>query len=892
MKDKILLIDGHSILNRTFYGVPLLTNEEGLYTNAIYGFVNILLKIIEEENPYAVAVAFDLKAPTFRHIQYKEYKANRKGMPEELRVQVPVMKELLQAMGIPLLEMEGFEADDVIGTIAARCETQEKSVVILSGDRDLLQLATKDTKVRIPKTRGGKTEVEDYFQEDVVEKYGVTPKEFIEMKGLMGDTSDNIPGVPGIGEKTAAKIIQQFQSVENAIQHVDEIKPKRASNNLKEYAEQARMSKKLATICTDCEVEYEIIPFKKEQLTCIEVDHLFRKLEFKSFIQRLGTSSSSDKHQKNDYFDGVEYTYICNEQSLLSFVEQCKKNRAISFLPYIENNHCIGFGVYCLGNMGGWIELNSHLDLEKVMLAFKDIFEDENAEVIMHHSKKVYKLLLQYRIIPKMKTFDTMIGFYLLSPTKEYYDFDDIAHHFLNISLPTEEEILGKGKNKKSILDLEEMQRLEFVIHRAAICFHGKDKIKKSLENQGISELYSEIEFPLIEVLASMELWGLKVDVDKLKEYKSKLEEQLELLRNKIYEEAGEQFNINSPKQLGVILFERLELPVVKKTKTGYSTSVDVLEKLKEKHPIIKNIMEYRQLIKLKTTYADGLEHVVDPATGKIHSNFNQTITATGRISSTEPNLQNIPIKLEMGREIRKIFIPSSEEYVFLDADYSQIELRLLAHLSKDETFITAYKEGKDIHRITASQVFHVPFEDVSSLQRSNAKAVNFGIVYGIGAFSLSQDLGITRKEAEAYIEGYFAKYPDVKKYLDESIESAKINGFAKTIFGRIRPIPELQSKNFNQRSFGERVAMNMPIQGAAADVIKIAMIRVYEELKNRKLRSRLVLQVHDELLLEVHVDELEEVKELLQFEMENAVELQVPLTVDMHSGKNWYETK
>ncbi|NLM12929.1 MAG: DNA polymerase I [Epulopiscium sp.] len=890
MQKKIMLVDGHSIINRAFYGVPLLSNAEGIYTNGVYGFLNILFKLIDEDKPDYIAVAFDLNAPTFRHEAFKEYKGNRKGMPEELRAQVPLLKEVLDAMGIKRLEKEGYEADDILGTAAKKAEDQGMEPIIVSGDRDLLQLATDKIKIRIPKTKKGGTEVEDYFAKDLIEKFGITPLEYIDVKALMGDTSDNIPGVPGIGEKTAIKIIQQYHNIENAIANADHIKPSRASANLKTYEEQARQSKYLATICTEVPIELEWEQYKLGSIMNPKVYELFKRLEFKSFLDKLGMQSEAVSINSN--FTEGEYRAICLKEDFEKMVQEIFKAGKFSFVIFSENNKPIGIGFCYADSKAIWVGQSEEFTIEEIMALAKPLFESNTIEKIAHHAKNEMHILKCFGITLNNLVFDTMIGGYVLNPTKENYGCDDLSQEFLGQTFPSEEEILGKGKNKKSILELEEEDRIRFAAGQAYIIYHAEKQMKQKLKENNQEQLYYEIEHPLIEVLFNMEKYGFKIDTKKLKEYVDELEEKIDILTKEIYDIAGEAFNINSPKQLGVILFEKLKLPMGKKTKTGYSTAAEVLEKLRNEHIIIDKILEYRQLVKLKTTYGDGLFAVLNNKTNKVHSTFNQTITATGRISSTEPNLQNIPIKLEMGRKIRKVFIPSDEDYLLLDADYSQIELRVLAHIAQDETLIHAFRTGEDIHKLTASQVFKVPLDEVTPRQRSNAKAVNFGIVYGIGAFSLSQDLNITRKEAEAYIEGYFEKYPKVKKYMEETIKQARERGYVTTLFGRRRLIPDIHSSNFTRRSFGERVAMNTPIQGTAADIIKIAMIRVFNKLKENHLKSRLILQVHDELLVEVHKDEVNEVKEILKYEMEHAAKLDVPLDVDMSLGKTWFDTK
>lgn len=881
-----MLIDGNSIINRAFYGIPLLTNAEGKYTNAVYGFLNILFKLIDEEQPDYLGIAFDLHAPTFRHLKYEEYKGTRKGMPDELREQMPLLKEVLKAMKIKQYEMEGYEADDILGTLSKKAEDSGMTVVVVSGDRDLLQIASKTLKIKIPKTFRGKTTIEDYYEKDVKAKYDVTPTEFIDLKALMGDASDNIPGVPGIGEKTAAKIIKQYHNIEEAIKNADSITPKKASANLAEYQEQAVLSKYLATIVRDMPIELDLEnmdikrPFEKEAY------ELFKKLEFKSLLERIQPPSEEIKTNSN-------YKKILSETEWKQILEKIKPGVKTAYILMEEEEKLVGISFYNKEIGGVWAEPSIELSDTKLIETAREFFEGESYLKIAHDAKKDIKTLRKYGIEESSVHFDTAIAGYVLNSTRSSYEYHDIAGEFLNKFMPSAEEILGKGKNKQKISSLKEPQKTDFIVQQAEITYRAYFVMAEKIEENKEEELYYQIELPLISVLADMEKYGIRVNKKELILYQKALENSIEQITSEIFHLVGEEFNLNSPKQLGVILFEKLKLPGGKKTKTGsYSTGADVLEKLRFESPVIEKIVLYRQLVKLKSAYADGLLNVMDPETDKVYSTFNQTITATGRISSTEPNLQNIPIRLELGRELRKVFIPSDENYVFLDADYSQIELRVLAHIAEDETLIEAFRNKQDIHRLTASQVFNIPFDQVSNTQRSNAKAVNFGIVYGIGAFSLSQDLGITRREAEQYIEGYFAKYPKIRTYMDKTIADARKNGYVSTLFHRRRAMPELNAQNFIQRSFGERVAMNMPIQGSAADIIKIAMIKVHQSLKKRGLKSRLILQVHDELLLEVHKDEIEEVTQFLKSDMEHAVELRAPLEVDIHSGKTWFEAK
>lgn len=871
MSQKIVLIDGHSILNRAFYGLPDLTNSEGLHTNAVYGFLTILFKILEEETPEYLTVAFDVHAPTFRHEMYAEYKGTRKPMAEELRQQVPVMKEVLKAMGIKTIECAGLEADDLIGTLSARCEKEGMEVSVISGDRDLLQLATDHVKIRIPKTRQGRTEVEDYYAADVKERYQVTPSEFIDLKALMGDSSDNIPGVPGIGEKTAAKIIVEYHSIENAHAHADELKPPRAANAMKEHWDLAVMSKELATINVNAEFSYELAEAKLENIYTEEAYAWFQKLQFKNLLNRFDVKAPSNKIE--DYFHEIrnrkEAEAVFEKVDGAACIGACIFKNKEEVLPLFADQAQIGgIGISFSKEDHYCIRTGPDLQISWLLEQLSRVAAGAERFAIFDLKSQLDNLKIQ----KKENCFDVTVAAYLLNPLKSNYDYEDVAREQLGLVIEEKSEEYVK------------------VCYEAYTAFAASRILLDKLKETGMEELFTKIEMPLVFALYHMEKNGVRVNSDALKEYGDQLAVHIRALEKEIYEEAGETFNINSPKQLGVILFEKMQIPGGKKTKTGYSTAADVLEKLAPDHPIVSKILEYRQYAKLKSTYADGLAAYIGPD-GRIHGKFNQTITATGRISSTEPNLQNIPVRTELGRMIRKVFVPE-EGYVFVDADYSQIELRVLAHCSGDTHLIEAYREARDIHRITASQVFHVPFADVTDQQRRNAKAVNFGIVYGISSFGLSQDLSITRKEAAKYIDDYFQTYPGIKTFLDQAVQHAKDQGYAVTLFGRRRPVPELSSSNFMQRSFGERVAMNSPIQGTAADIIKIAMIGVDRRLKEEGLKSRLVLQVHDELLIEAEQTEVETVKEILRQEMEQAASLDVPLEIDMHTGDNWYEAK
>lgn len=857
---KIVLIDGNSIINRAFYGVPDLTNSEGLHTNAIYGFLNIINSILDEEKPEYLAVAFDVKAPTFRHKMYEAYKGTRKPMPEELREQVPVLKDLLKAMGVKIIEMPGFEADDILGTIAKKSEKEGLAVSLVSGDRDLLQIATDNIKIRIPKTKSGKTEIENYNTQDVIDKYQVKPLGIIELKALMGDSSDNIPGVPKIGEKTATALIVKYENIENLKEHIDEIEKKSVRETLTENFHMAELSKTLATIDINVPVEYKLEELEYTTLYTKEAYPIVKSLGFKKMMERFNDDDKCDVPKVEREIITVssrnDYSTILDSLS--------KSEKAIGFEVNANNDN------YTLDNDGqvafDFSEKITELKVvtnEKVYIintagdlseeVLYEIFADfvinsKDITFVTANVKEQFKKLCKLNDVDivKEKIFDVILAMYLLNPLAGTYEEEDPLSRY--------------------------------------------DELKDKLIQTNMYDLFTDIEMPLAAVLAGMEMEGVLIEENSLIDYSNELGVSIEKLEKEIIEEAGVNFNINSPKQLGEILFEKMGIPGGKKTKTGYSTAADVLEKLSLDYPFVKKILEYRGLTKLKSTYADGLRDYID-SDSRIRCKFNQTITATGRISSSDPNLQNIPIRTEQGRLIRKCFVPR-ENYVFYDADYSQIELRIMAHMSSDEKLIEAYKSAQDIHSITASEVFHVPFDEVTPLQRRNAKAVNFGIIYGISSFGLSNDLSITRKEAKEFIDNYFVTFPGVKAYLDDLVENAKKDGYVTTLFGRRRPIPELKSSNFMQRQFGERVAMNAPIQGTAADIMKIAMINVYKRLKDEGLKSKLILQVHDELLIETHPDETEIVEKILHEEMEGACRLKVDLDIEVNSGINWYEAK
>lgn len=880
---KLVLIDGHSILNRAFYGVPELTNSEGLHTNAVYGFLNIMFKILEEEKADHLAVAFDLKEPTFRHKMYADYKGTRKPMPEELREQVPLMKDVLTAMGVPILTLAGYEADDILGTVAKRFQAEGEEVSVVSGDRDLLQLADQKIKIRIPKTSRGTTEIHDYYPEDVKREYQVTPIEFIDVKALMGDSSDNIPGVPSIGEKTATNLIVAYGSIENAYAHLEEVKPPRAKKALEEHYDMAVMSKKLAEICLTCPIAFDYEDAKLENLYTPEAYQYMKRLEFKSIlarftVQEMGANSVEEQFFSIEDLSGAEQIF-----------EKAATAKGVGCQLILDKDEVAGLAI-CVGEeeiytipAAGFLTGSYLCDrLESLILKREESLE---AVAVLDLKSQLPYLNLDYG----SRVMDMGVAGYLLNPLKDTYEYDDLARDYLGMTVPSKEDLLGK-KTLAAALEEELPEAVTCACYMAYVAYKVSPVLKEKLSEEGMRTLYEEMEMPLIYSLYHMEQAGVRVDKEQLRLYGKQLEGKIATLEQEVYDLAGEQFNINSPKQLGEILFERMQLPHGKKTKTGYSTAAEVLEKLAPDYPVVQKILEYRQLTKLNSTYAQGLAGFIRED-GRIHGKFNQTITATGRISSTEPNLQNIPVRMELGRAIRKVFVPE-DGYVFVDADYSQIELRILAHMSGDERLICAYQDAQDIHAITASEVFHTPLAEVTPLERRNAKAVNFGIVYGISAFGLSEDLSISRKEALGYINKYFETYPGVKTFLDEQVKLGKEQGYVTTMYGRKRPIPELKSGNFMQRSFGERVAMNSPIQGTAADIMKLAMIAVDKELREKHLRSRIVLQVHDELLVEAHRDEAETVVAILTDKMKHVAELKVSLEVEAHTGDNWLDAK
>ncbi len=852
-KEKMIVIDGHSLMHRAFYGLPLLSNSKGLHTNVIYGFINMINKLIEEYKPDYISIAFDTKSPTFRHKEYVEYKAGRKKMADEMSEQIPVLKKVLDAMNIKRLEIEGYEADDILGTVAKQADEHNIFTYIVTGDKDSFQLINQNVNVLY--TKRGITDVDVYDEQKLMESYGITPAQVPDMKGLMGDASDNIPGVPGIGEKTALDLIKQFGTLENVLADSHEIKKKGVKDKIEANKEQAEFSKKLATIIKDVPVELCIDDCRIQEPNGEVLSKLYFELEFRSLLEKLNQKGfiKPELDKKQEVMEVLHIENICDMKNIM---DRINNNKEMCFKIFSEKAY-----IYDQDKI-----ISMTLDESNIPF-IKNVMENPNILKSSYDIKQDILALKRIGIELEGLGFDIMLAAYIINPSKSAYSINELAYEFLGIEIDETPEAHFCA-----------MQELESVL---------KDRMKET----DMEKLYYEIELPLTAVLADMEFYGFKVDRKILEELSRDFGAQIEGLTESIYVMAGETFNINSPKQLGVILFEKLNLSALKKTKTGYSTDVEVLEDLSDKHPIAQKILEYRQIVKLKSTYVDGLINLIDD-TGRIHSKLNQTVAATGRLSSTEPNLQNIPIKTEAGRQIRRAFVSEDQNHLLVDADYSQIELRVLAHISNDEKFIDAFRNNEDIHTRTASEVFGVPKESVTSIMRSRAKAVNFGIVYGLGDFSLAKDLGITRKEAKQYIDNYFNRYPNVKKYMIDIVAEAKEKGYVTTLLNRRRFIPEVSSKNAIVRNAGERIAMNTPIQGTAADIIKIAMIKVYNELKSQKLKSKLILQVHDELIIETHKDELEVVKDIIKRNMESALTLSVPLTVEVHFGDSWYDSK
>ena len=900
---KFVLVDGNSIMNRAFYGImgsKMLTTKDGKYTNAVYGFLAILFKLLDDIQPQYMAVAFDLKAPTARHKMYEGYKANRHGMPDELAEQMPIIKEVLRAMNIDIIEMEGYEADDILGTLSCYGEAKNLDVTILSGDRDTFQLATDKVTIRIPHTKGGKTETDEYNREKIIEKYGLEPKQLIEVKGLQGDASDNIPGVPGVGEKTALKLVQKYGSIENLYKKIeegqDDLKGKQREK-IVENKELAELSRTLGTINTKVPIKDDLTDLKVEEWDKEKVLELFKNLNFNRYIDRFNLRENGESENKQE----IKELYKSVGKSLKDVIGIIKNKNEMTFnlvtksvedQSKIIKEQIIGMSVYNNENKEVY-----YINLENNEIQeFKEIFEEEKIRKIGIDLSKTYILLKQENINLKGIYYDIAIASYIINPTNNKLKIEDLIQNDLKIDIET---FIGKEETQAQItlFDVQEENNKQAEIKKEKSNLYAysigkiKEKTEKELEEIECLDLFYNIDMPTIEVLSNMQWNGMYVDKTELEQFGKELTDKLEVITKIIYEMAGEEFNINSTKQLGEILFEKMKLPVVKKTKSGYSTDVDVLEKLKKEDPIIEQILEYRQLMKLNSTYVEGLKQYINPETKRIHSFFHQTITATGRISSTEPNLQNIPTRFELGKRVRKVFKPQ-EGCVYIDADYSQIELRVLASISEDSHMIEAFKEGQDIHKQAASKVFKTPIDEVTKEQRSNAKDVNFGIVYGISDFGLGEQLGIGRKQAKKYIDEYLTQYSGINQFMDNIKEEAKEKGYVKTLFNRRRYIPELKSNNYMVRQFGARAAMNTPIQGTAADIMKIAMLKVFKEIEKRGLKSKIVLQVHDEMMLEVPIGEQQEIQEIMKKCMESAADLKVPLVAEISEANNWYDCK
>jgi DNA polymerase-1 len=896
----MIVIDGNSLVNRAFYALPPLTTKQGLPTNAVYGFAAMLFKILEEYSPDYISVAFDRKEATFRHTEYSDYKAQRKGMPEDLAAQMPVLKGLLDVLGINRMEVAGFEADDIIGTLSRYGEQEGMEVLIVTGDRDALQLVSDGVKVIY--TKKGVSDFELCSVNSVKERYGLEPIGLIDLKGLMGDKSDNIPGVPGVGEKTALKLLQQYGSLEGVLENVSSMPEGRLKQNLADNVQQAVLSKKLATICRDIPMSIDMKEFRRPAPDAEKVAEKLSELEFNSLIDRakklFGTEDTAKAPEKKK----KESNFVCLEtlESMEEVLHKVCSSKCIAFEIVTDTDSDIELEIYGVSlawnrGEGVYIPLGHEgytLDAEQVFKVLKPIMEDEGIKKLGHHLKQDIIALEKWGIGLTNYIFDSEIFAYLLDPVSSSYELEKVAIKYLGENIAGLEDLTGKGKNRITFNRIEMDKVCQYLAARARCIFALRDVMEERIKGTGMEDLARNVELPLIQVLADMQRAGIRLDREALMEFSAKLRQSIEMLMRDIYSLAGEEFNINSTRQLGEVLFVKLALPPLKKTKTGYSTDVEVLEQLRDRHPIVEKVLEYRQLIKLNSTYAEGLMRAINQRTGRVHSNFKQTVTSTGRISSTEPNLQNIPVKLDLGREIRRAFIPESEDFVFVAADYSQIELRVLAHISGDKNLIRAFREQQDIHARTAAQVFNVTPLEVTPAMRNSAKAVNFGIIYGISDFGLARNLRIPRKKAAEYIKRYFEVFSGVKEYMDRVIKEGTERGMVKTMLGRVRYLPELKSGNRVVKSLGERLAMNTPIQGSAADIIKLAMNKVYNRLKEENLRSRLVLQVHDELIIETHRDEIERVKAILRECMEGAVKLKVPLEVKMSVGRNWYEAK
>lgn len=898
---RLVVIDGNSIMNRAFYGIignRVLRTEDGTYTNGVYGFLAIMFKILEDLKPEYLAVAFDLKKPTKRHLMYAEYKGTRHAMPEELVAQMPIIKEILNAMNITIIEKEGYEADDILGTLAKRAEKKGIATTILSGDRDTLQLASKMITIRIPHTKAGKTEEEDFNSAKVLEAYGVTPKGMIEVKGLMGDKSDNIPGVPGVGEKTAIGLIKKYRNIENLYKAIEEgtaDEKGKLRENLENNKELAILSKTLGTIDTKVPIEKRLKDLEIKEWDKQKVLEEFKTLKFKKYIEKFELDKIEGEQVKRQNIEELfDKKYITNVTEIEELKNNIIKQKQMIYL--FETKELFNYQSIInmeISNIYIFNEGTSYKIEKSLLNNLKDIFEDESVKKIGYKQKKDYILLKEQNIEINNIYFDVEISSYLLDSNVGKYVLERLAEKYLNIDINN----IAKNDNSDVQLNLfDNMQEankndnIEYLL-KVYIISKLYEITNKLLIEKNLIDLFNNIEMPLEKVLADMQCNGILVDKQELINYGELLKQELTKLTEDIYKISGQEFNINSPKQLGKVLFEDLKLTTYKKTKSGYSTDVETLEKIKNEHPVIEKILEYRQIAKLLTTYVEGLLPYINTNTGRIHSYFHQTVTATGRLSSSDPNLQSIPTKFESGKKLREVFKPQ-KGYIYVDADYSQIELRVLSHVAQDETLINSFKNGEDIHKQVASQVFNTPLEEVTKEQRSHAKAVNFGIVYGISDYGLSEQIGVPVKVAKQYIQNYFEKYPQIKKFEEEIIEKAKKEGYVDTLYGRRRYIPEINSNSYMVRQFGVRIATNTPIQGTAADIMKIAMINVYNRIKKEKLKTKIVLQIHDELLLEAPIEEKEQVKKLLKTEMENAVQLLVPLTAEVSEASNWEECK
>lgn len=902
--DKLVLIDGNSIINRAFYGIMnsnMLRTEDGIYTNAIYGFLAIMFKILEDIDPQYIAVAFDLKAPTHRHKMYDQYKATRKGMPDELASQMPILKDILRAMNIKIIEQEGYEADDILGTLAKWGEGQGLAVTVLTGDRDSFQLASENITIRIPRTKMGKTETEDFNKDKIIETYGVEPIKLIEVKGLMGDTSDNIPGVYGIGEKTAINLIKEYGTIEELYKRLDNntdtIKGK-ARQNLIDNKEMAFLSRTLGTIDINAPIEKDLESIKNAEWDNDKVLEIFKKLRFNRFIERFNLKSEDTNSSVNNKLEEIKYEEISDDK-LNELIEELKKSKKMYYYiskepvnneNLIINKQISGIAIYSSKND----EVYYIKDIKKIL----ELFENSEIGKYGYKQKEDYVLLKQLGIKPNSFVFDIEIAGYLLNSTTNKYNINYLSLEYLNFDI---DEYLNKfnieeNKQQMQINMFDSIEEKTKEINEmdciyANLVYKLSGAMEKEMEKVNMLELFNTIEMPLVEILSEMQYEGMTINREELIAFGNELQNNINELTKQIHELCGEEFNINSTKQLGEVLFDKMKLTAVKKTKTGYSTDVDVLEKIKHEHPVIEKILEYRQITKLYTTYVEGLSQYINKKTGKIHSYFHQTVTATGRISSSEPNVQNIPTRIELGKRLRKVFKPLNG-HIFIDADYSQIELRVMAHISQDKGMLDAFNKDEDIHKQAASKIFNIPLDDVTKEQRGKAKAVNFGIIYGISEFGLAEQIGVSRKESKKYIEDYLNKYSGIKKFMTDIVEEAKEKGFVETIYHRRRYVPEIKSNNYMVKQFGARVAMNTPIQGTAADIMKIAMINVYNELNKNNLKSKLILQVHDELLIDTDIEEKEIVKNILKNCMESAIKLKVPLKAELSEGYNWYEVK